>query len=434
MLIENCKLAFVSMAANKLRTFLTMLGIIIGIASVIAIMTVGNSQTKENERQLSVFGVNNISCYMWLQNDVEVDSSVDYSTLQPEFTKDMLSKMASRFADRIEAISSSIGSGQGKVTIEGKDAEKFYANVYVTGVTPGYFAVNSQSASIVAGRKFGSRELSENSYVAVVSNRLVQNLFDGDTEKAIGSKVTLTGSEGSGIYTYTIVGVYAYSEMAGGFGGGGSEKDISTEFFVPLLNARSITPEDQRRYVEKINSFEILAKPGTDINEMTTELQGYLTSLLPEDTKFRVDCYNNASWIEDSNKNMRQQTMMVTMIGAIALLVGGIGVMNIMTVSITERTKEIGTRKALGAPNGAIRMQFIVEAVLMSIMGGVFGMVIGIAAGYFVCMRIQHIPVELDIMSVWISFLFSFGIGVFFGFYPANKAAKMDPIEALRYE
>ncbi|MBQ9613867.1 MAG: ABC transporter permease [Lachnospiraceae bacterium] len=428
MLIENIKLAFASLSANKLRTFLTMLGIIIGIASVIAIMTVGNSQTEENARQMSMFGVNTIEVYMWLSGEVIAQDEEEYLAKMPEFKPEMMQQMVDQFGDRIEAVAVRCYLGSGQAGIEGQDITKVYANCNIMGVNPGYFTVYSSEASLTDGQLFSSKDPA-NDYSCIVSDRLVNNLFGGDIKKAIGSKINIS-INGEASLSYTILGVYLMQGMGGGIDAA-SEKDISTTVYIPYANAQALTTDP---YSKKISNFSLAAKSSDDVIGLTEELQAFFTSLLPEDSGTQVACYNNLSWIEDVNANMRRQTMSITMIGAIALLVGGIGVMNIMTVSITERTKEIGTRKALGAPNGAIRMQFITEAIIICLLGGVLGMLLGVAAGYIVCHFVQGIPVAMSLESVLVSFLFSFGIGVFFGFYPANKAAKMDPIEALRYE
>ena len=427
MLTENIKLAFSSLAANKLRTFLTMLGIIIGIASVIAIMTVGNSQTEENARQMSMFGVNNVECYMWLRDDFVYDSDVDYDSLIPEFTEDMMRQMVNTYGDNIEGIAVSVWSSGGKAGIEGQDIESVYANCDLQGVNNGYFTVNRSQVSLIDGKIFSSED-GANDYSAIVSDLFVNNLFGGDIKQALGSKFYLTSYDGDTV-TYTIIGVYRYQSW-GGFDAS-SEKDISTTVYIPLQNTMARSDDPHNR---KINNFSISCKTGVDVIAFTEELTAYLNSILPADTNYQVYCYNNAEWIEDVNENMRAQTRSITLIGAIALLVGGIGVMNIMTVSITERTKEIGTRKALGAPNGAIRMQFITEAVIICLLGGVIGMLFGVGAGYIVCRFVQGIPVSMSLSSVVFSFAVSMAIGVFFGYYPANKAAHMDPIEALRYE
>ena len=427
MLLENIKLAFASLQANKLRTFLTMLGIIIGIASVIAIMTVGNSQTEENARQMAMFGVNTIEVYMWLNNEAEITSEEDYLRSIPEFTPEMMQKMATQFEDRIEAVAVQTYLGSGQAGLDGQDISKVYANCSIQGVNPGYFTVNSANASLIDGQVF-NRQDAVNDYSCVVSDLLVNNLFAGDIKKALGSKIDIS-LNGEAAVSYTIVGVYRF-QAYGGFDAS-AEKDISTTVYIPYVNAiNQVTDE----YSKKLNSFSVSVKTGEDVIAFTDELQGFLNSILPEDSKAEIACYNNLSWIEEVNENMRRQTLSITAIGAIALLVGGIGVMNIMTVTITERTREIGTRKALGAPNGAIRLQFITEAIIICLLGGLIGMITGVAAGYIVCHFIQGIPVAMSIRSIMISFLFSFGIGVFFGFYPADKAARMDPIEALRYE
>ena len=427
MLTENITLAFSSLAANKLRTFLTMLGIIIGIASVIAIMTVGNSQTEENARQMSMFGVNNVECYIWMKDDFVYEPGMDSSVMNPEFTKEMLEQMAQTYEDSIEGIAVQTWSGGGKAGLENEDISKVYANCDIQGVNNGFFTVNRSQVSLIDGKLFDSRD-PENDYSAIVSDLFVNNLFGGDVQRALGSKFNVE-TNGESVRTYTIIGVYAYQSF--GEFDASSQKDISTTVYIPYRNALSQSSDPSSN---RINSFTIGCRTGVDVIAFTEELTAYLNSLLPPDTNYQIYCYNNAEWIEDVNKNMRAQTRSITLIGAIALLVGGIGVMNIMTVTITERTREIGTRKALGAPNGAIRLQFITEAVIICLMGGILGMLLGVGAGFLVCRFVQHIPVVMSASSVLFSFATSMAIGVFFGYYPADKAARMDPIEALRYE
>ena len=152
MLGENVRLAFKSMAANKLRTFLTMLGIIIGIAAVIAIMTVGNSQTAENERQNSMYGVNTMNVYMWLKDGIQLDENTDMSRYQPQFTKEMLQKMVDTYSDRIEAVAVTSWAGSGTAYPDKAKDEKVYANFDLQGVNPGYFTVNAGMVPLQEGR------------------------------------------------------------------------------------------------------------------------------------------------------------------------------------------------------------------------------------------------------------------------------------------
>ena len=178
----------------------------------------------------------------------------------------------------------------------------------------------------------------------------------------------------------------------------------------------------------------MIGEQGIDVNAFVTETQDFFNKYYENSKDFEIWAYSMNSYMEEINSVMGTTTLAISVIAGIALLVGGIGVMNIMLVSITERTREIGTRKALGAPNSSIRIQFIVESIVICLIGGIIGMILGILMGYGGIKLIQSTVFAVSVKSVLLSIGFSMAIGVFFGYYPANKAAKLDPIEALRYE
>ena len=167
--------------------------------------------------------------------------------------------------------------------------------------------------------------------------------------------------------------------------------------------------------------------------QLATSMQDYMQSMFSADQNVTVESFSNKQMVDEVKASMQQQTTTISLIAAIALLVGGIGVMNIMTVTITERTREIGTRKAMGAKRRAIRQQFIIEAVVMCVIGGMIGTIGGLIGGIIGC-RLMHYSIAVPMDSIALAIAVSLAIGIFFGYYPANRAAKMDPIEALRYE
>ena len=428
LIYENIRLALFSLVANKMRALLTMLGIIIGISSVIAIMTVGNSVTQELTDSMASMGANNIIVGIQ-QKEYEDDKSEeglnfgDGGTRQVSIdetdliSRDMISEFVDKYSDSITAISVDTEVGTGQV----KDGN-LYANVSLRGANTGYFVAND--TTILAGRFFSDRELNESKMVAFVSDKLVNNMFKGVPEDAIGKEITAYINDK--FFQLVIVGVYEYEDSPYSFNMG-SEKDISTNLYIPIKTAQDL------KHLKEYTSFTIVTKAGVDPDEFAGITKQFFNAYYRNNRDWQISATSMASIVDIMSNMMGTLTTAISVIAGIALLVGGIGVMNIMLVSITERTREIGTRKALGAPNASIRVQFIVESIVICVIGGIIGIIIGVAAGIGLANYLGT-PASPSVSSIILSLSFSMAIGVFFGYYPANKAAKMDPIEALRYE
>ena len=228
-------------------------------------------------------------------------------------------------------------------------------------------------------------------------------------------------------YKFTIVGVYEYKDAFAGMGMS-SGSNVRTNMYIPYQTAQSITHNDYLAY------FTVMAKQDVDSVQLTEDMEEFFEKrYYGNNERLHVSAYNMSSIIDEATSLINTVTIGISVIAGIALLVGGIGVMNIMLVSITERTREIGTRKALGAPNSSIRIQFIIEAVVICLIGGLIGILFGSGLGAIAAALMKTSPMP-SLRAIVVSLSFSTAIGIFFGFYPANKAAKMDPIEALRYE
>ena len=264
--------------------------------------------------------------------------------------------------------------------------------------------------------------------LACVSEKFITQAIGGSAQDAIGKSFTLTGSDGN-LYTYFIVGVYKYTEDSySSMFGSTSDDDIQTNIYIPLDVARSIAGT-----ASGYQSFTVVAASGVDVTSFVDTVGDFFASYYTYNDSWTVSASSISSLVESMTSMLNTVSLGISAIAAISLLVGGIGVMNIMMVSVTERTREIGTRKALGAPGSAIRMQFITESVILCLIGGVIGVVLGSAAGVGLSTLMQ-VPGKPSVASILVAVGFSMAIGVFFGYYPANKAAKLDPIEALRYE
>ena len=428
MFLENVRLALFSLKANKMRALLTMLGIIIGISSVIAIMTVGNSLTASVTDEMSSMGANNISVFLQKkEHEKEVteegyvfeEDGGGFSFKDSDYiSTEMIKELCDSFPDEIYSIAASTDVGQGQILEDRK-----YANVTLKGASVGeYIASNVE---MTGGRFFTEKEMDEGLMLAICSDKVVDNMFEGDSDKAIGSTVNVY--IGDKYYQVTIIGIYKYDQSQYSFSSA-SSKDINTTLYIPLKAAQKIAHSEGL-----YSSFTIVTKQGVDPDKFAAKVESFFATYYRNNRNITVAAFSLASMVEMLSSMLGSITKAIAVVAGIALLVGGIGVMNIMLVSITERTREIGTRKALGAPNSSIRMQFIIEAVVICIIGGIIGILIGVGAGVLLAKALGT-PASPSIFSIVLSLSFSMIIGVFFGYYPANKAAKMDPIEALRYE
>ncbi len=419
-LYENILLAISGLRANKMRALLTMLGIIIGIGSVIGIVMVGDSMTNSMTSSLQEMGANTVQISL---QERETENGTSYSVYMDEedyINDEMIEAFLQDYGDVVESVSLQEAMGTGRVT-EGHR----YANVSISGVNSGYQSANH--LTMLGGRFIGDKDNKGVKNVAVVSDRLVNNMF-GQGQNPLGKEIKVNC--GKEQYTFTIIGVYKYEQnaMMAMMGAAASDADITTDLFIPIQTEWKLTGTIEGYYY-----INVMTKQGTDSRALAQDFQDYFNRFYTRNQDFQIMAISLDSVIDQYASMMGTVQVAIAVIAAISLLVGGIGVMNIMLVSVTERTREIGTRKALGAKNSAIRMQFIVESVIICLIGGIIGIIFGMLLGYAGA-SLLGFPAHPSVDAILIAVCFSMAIGVFFGYYPANKAAKLDPIEALRYE
>ena len=425
---ENVKLAFQALLANKMRALLTMLGIIIGIGAVIAIMTVSSSLTNSISDSFQEMGANNITVGLeqtsstteTRSNGLKFGAANRNSMVEKEdlITDDMLSELKTEFSDKIDAIAISETVASGTVH-DGSNT----ANISISGINSEYFS--SDDVTLLAGRRLTSDDNTGKKKVIMISDKVVDQIFDGDSQKALSQKIQV---EIDGVYyQYYVVGVYKY-ESNNSFSSS-SDEDITTTAYIPILTGKAQTHSD-----EGYQQFTVVTKSGIDsVSTFATQIENFFAPYYSSNEDYKVSTTTMESMTESMSDMIGTVSIAISFIAGISLLVGGIGVMNIMLVSITERTREIGTRKALGAKNSSIRFQFIIESMILCLIGGILGIFVGFLLGVIAASILGYsaaVPVAAIIVAVG----FSMVIGIFFGYYPANKAARMDPIEALRYE
>lgn len=408
---ENVLLALAGLKANKMRAFLTMLGIIIGISSVIMITTMGSIVEKGLTGVISDLGVSNlVELYLTYKED-----GAERGITESDFiSKDMVENIQQHFGDKIKYTVLTQNCGSGTITF---NREKL--SFSLVGYTKDFAA--SMNTEIVKGRYITQKDIDGEKNICVIPSDMAEKIY-GSAKKAVGQVTSLT--IGQTTTDFTVVGVYKYKQTA--FGGVYSS---NYQIHIPISVALRISGEDELYSVVDFTSSD-------DVNviDFSAELTDYINEkYYKNNDTFEVIAYTMKEQLDTINSYMGIVQIVLSVIAGISLLVGGIGVMNIMLVSVTERTREIGVRKALGAPNSAIRIQFIVESVIICAIGGAIGIISGILLGNIAGLLLKQTAVP-SIPAILIAVTFSMAIGVFFGYYPANKAAKLDPIEALRYE
>ena len=391
---ESVKMAWENIVANKMRSFLTTLGIIIGVMAIIALITIVQAATAEVTNQFAELGTGKVTI------------TVQGTALKAGLTESDLSALAA--VDNVGGIAPNMS-----LTLPVSAGGQWEEEVSVEGRGAVYFRENGDL--VARGRALNALDEESRNCVCLIDEKLMEKLFFA--QDPLGQKLYIDGME------FTVVGVLATDEdrdvMAQLMGGGDNGKLI-----MPYTSAMRLTN------MHSVTNVEVYIQD-TDYTDQTVD---DLETVLNAAFNYKDDSYsviNMESLLDTMNMMMDVMTGLLAGIASISLLVGGIGSMNMMLVSVTERTTEIGLRKALGAQPRQIQLQFLIESFVLSVLGGLIGLILGLAVSYYFS-GYMDIPFRISSFAISLGLGFSAAVGVIFGWAPARKASRLDPIDALR--
>ncbi len=391
---ESVKMAWENIVANKMRSFLTTLGIIIGVMAIIALITIVQAATAEVTNQFAELGTGKVTI------------TVQGTALKAGLTESDLSALAA--VDNVGGIAPNMS-----LTLPVSAGGQWEEEVSVEGRGAVYFRENGDL--VARGRALNALDEESRNCVCLIDEKLMEKLFFA--QDPLGQKLYIDGME------FTVVGVLATDEdrdvMAQLMGGGDNGKLI-----MPYTSAMRLTN------MHSVTNVEVYIQD-TDYTDQTVD---DLETVLNAAFNYKNDSYsviNMESLLDTMNMMMDVMTGLLAGIASISLLVGGIGIMNMMLVSVTERTTEIGLRKALGAQPRQIQLQFLIESFVLSVLGGLIGLILGLAVSYYFS-GYMDIPFRISSFAISLGLGFSAAVGVIFGWAPARKASRLDPIDALR--
>ena len=394
MFLESLRMSFSNIIANKMRTFLTILGIIIGVMAIIALVTVMESATGEVTAQFEGLGTGKLM--------VQAQGTPLKRGLSEKDLEDILA------IDGVTGFSPTFSS-TGKVVFEKEETE----DVKFNGYSDVYF--RRENDSIAKGRPIVASDIENNLNVCVIDDELAQNAFPG--KEPLSQFITIQGVR------FEVVGVLKEVEI----------DDVMSMTQTGEQNGEIIMPYTafMKLYKQdRITSLEVYLDEVSNSAVITDNLQTVLDNAFNNKDDSNT-IFNMESLVEVMDTMLGLMTNLLVGIASISLLVGGIGIMNMMLVSVTERTNEIGLRKALGAKPSSIQIQFLLESIMLSLFGGIIGMILGLGVSYFIA-HLMDIAFVLSKEAIALGLGFSFVVGIIFGWAPARKASNLNPIDALR--